>query len=90
MQLSMVLWSVWGLLVLVFVVLRIYTMGLNRNEDDQLLLHEGVSHVRAEQEVVMARLHKVEPINKTLLWLVIGMSLVIVAYYVVDVIQQFK
>jgi hypothetical protein len=90
MQLSLVLWSVWGVVVLSFIVMKIYVMGLSRDEDDQLVLQDGLSHVKDEQAVILTKLHRIEPIQRTLLWLVIGMSLVMVGYYVFDMISQFK
>lgn len=90
MQFSLVLWSIWGLVVVLFIILKIYVMGLSRDEDDQLVLQEGLSNLRTEQAVIQAKLHKVEPIQRMMMWTLIGMSLIMVAYYVVDMIQQFK
>jgi len=90
MQLSMVIWSVWGLVVLSFIIVKIYVMGLSRDEDDQLVLQDSTSHVKAEQSIIIARLNQIEPIQKTLLWAVIGMTVVVVGYYTYDMIRQFQ
>jgi hypothetical protein len=90
MPLPLVLWSVWGVVVVLFVILKIYMMGLSRDEDDQLVLQEGVSQHTAEQAAIMARFHKVEPLRRLLFWALIAMSLVIIGYYVVDMIRQFQ
>jgi hypothetical protein len=90
MQASMILWSIWGAVFAGYVVIRIYMMRLSRDEDDQLVLQESTSHVKAEQAEIMSRLNKVEPIQRLMMWGVIGMSVIVVCYYVVDMIRQFQ
>jgi len=65
-------------------------MGLSRDEDDQLVLQDGLSHVKAEQAVIVAKLNKVEPLQKTVLWLIAAMTLFVIGFYVLDIIQQFN
>lgn len=84
------MWSVWGLLVLLSIALKIYSGRLSRDEDDQLVLDESFAHVRAEQAAIMSRVKKVEPVMRTVLVLLAAMTLVVVAYYVVDMIHQFQ
>jgi uncharacterized membrane protein YjfL (UPF0719 family) len=90
MQLSIVLWAVWGVLVLLFVIIKIYVMRLGRDEEDVLVLEEGTSQFRAEQAAIAAKLNKIEPIQRIMMWAVIVMSLAVVAYYIVDMIHQFQ
>ena len=90
MQFSLILWSIWGVVFLFFVIVKIYIMRLSREEDDQLVLHEGVGNVQAEQAIVMGKLAKIEPVGKALLWAVIGLSLIVVAYYAVDMVRQLQ
>jgi len=82
--------SVWGALVLILVALKMYAGRLSRDEDDQLILDESFAHVKAEQAAIMAKVHKIEPIQRVALWLVAAMTLFVIGYYVVDVINQFK
>lgn len=84
------MWSVWGLLVLAVLGLKIYSGRLSRDEDDQLVLADAFSHVKDEQAAIVAKVHKVEPIQRATLWVLGAMSLFIIAYYILDIINQFK
>jgi hypothetical protein len=82
--------SVWGALVLILVAIKMYVSRLSRDEDDQLILDESFDHVKTEQAAIMARVHKIEPIQRVALWLVGVMTLFVIGYYVIDVFNQFK
>lgn len=84
------MWVVWGLLVLLFLALKVYTGRLSRDEDDQLVLDDSFEHVRAEQAAIVARLNKVQPLMRTVLVLVCGMTVFVIGYYVVDAVRQFQ
>lgn len=84
------MWMVWGVLVLFFVVFRLYVSRMSRNEDDQIVLQEPFEHVRAEQAAIAARLHRVEPVGRVLVGLVGAMTLYIVGFYVLNMIHQFR
>ncbi len=85
-----VMWVLWGALVLLLFGLKIYSDRLARDEDDQLVLDEAFEHVKAEQAVIVAKVHKVEPLRKAVLWMAGAMTVVVIGYYVVDMISQFK
>jgi anaerobic C4-dicarboxylate transporter len=86
----MVMWSVWGLLALITAALSIYRTGLTRDEDDQIYLDEAFDHEKAAQEAIIAKVNKIEPALKTSLWLVGGATVLVVLYYLWDVVAQFK
>ncbi len=86
----LVMWAVWAAFVLLVLVLKIYAGRLSRDEDDQLVLDEAFSHVKTEQAAIMARVHRIQPIQRAVLILTGAMTLVIIGYYVMDVINQFK
>jgi hypothetical protein len=90
MQFSTVLWTIWGVLTGSYAIIRIYEMGLGRDEEDLVLLHEGLSNAQAEQAAIAARLNRVEPIKRKMMWVVFSMSLVVVTYYIVDMVRQFQ
>jgi hypothetical protein len=46
--------------------------------------------VKAQQAAIMAKVHKIQPVRRAVLALTGAMTLVVVAYYVMDVINQFK
>ena len=84
------IWLVWGVVFLVFVGFKLYVSRMSRNEDDQIILHDSFNHVREEQAAIVARLERVKPIEKTILALLGVMTVFVLAYYVMDVIRQFK
>lgn len=84
------MWAVWGLLALTWLSLRIYTGRLSRDEDDQLVLDDSFERIRVEQAAIVARLKKIEPITRIVLILFCAMTLVVVVYYIFDMIHQFQ
>jgi hypothetical protein len=85
-----VMWSVWGVLLLVLAALSLYKSSLARDEEGQIFLDDAFSHVRAEQEAIVARVQKVEPAVRLSLWLVGAATLFVIVYYVLDIIAQFR
>jgi hypothetical protein len=85
-----IMWFVWGGLVVLLAALKVYSSRLTRDEDDQIILDESFNHVKSEQAAIMERVHKIQPIEKTALWLVVAMTVVVVAYYIMDIVNQFK
>ena len=86
----MVMWSVWGLLAVIATALYIYRSSLTRDEDDQIYLDDAFANEKAEQEAIIAKVNKIEPALKTSLWLVGGATVLVVLYYLWDVVAQFK
>ena len=85
-----VMWSVWGALVLFLIALKVYASRLTRDEDDQIILDDSFNHVRAEQASIVARVNKIQPLQRAAMWLAGAMTLVVVAYYAIDFMNQFK
>jgi hypothetical protein len=85
-----VMWSVWSALVVLMASLHVYRSSLERDEDDQIFLDDSFSHERAQQEAIVARVNKIEPILNVLKWSVAAMTLVVVAYYVYDIMVQLN
>jgi hypothetical protein len=85
-----IMWAAWGVLVFITLALKIYTGRLSRDEDDQLVLDEAFDHVKAEQAAIVAKVNKVEPLRKVMMWLVVVMTVVVIGYYVMDILTQFK
>ena len=81
-----VMWSVWGVLVLLVLGLKVYTSRLTRDEDDQLILDDSFDNVMFEQAAIVAKLAKIEPARKVALWLAAAASVVVAAYYVRDIL----
>ncbi|MGD0786753.1 MAG: hypothetical protein ABR898_02130 [Terracidiphilus sp.] len=81
-----VMWSVWGALVLLVILLKVYSGRLTRDEDDQIILDESFDNVRVEQAAIAAKVAKVEPVVRIALWLAAAASVVVAGYYVRDIL----
>ena len=85
-----ILWTVWGALVLLMLLLKIYNDRLTRDEDDQLVLDEAFDHVKNQQAAIMAKVNRFAPVRRVVLVLVAAMTLFVIGYYLLDFISQFK
>jgi ribosomal 50S subunit-associated protein YjgA (DUF615 family) len=86
----LVIWAIWGALVLIMLALKVYSGRLTRDEDDHLILDSAFDHVKTEQAALVERVHKIEPLRKASMWLVVAATVLVVGYYAVDVANQFK
>jgi len=71
-------------------VLYIYRFTLTRDEEDQIFLDESFDHEKAHQAAITARVAKVEPVVRVARWLVVAMTVVVIAYYVRDILVQLR
>jgi len=85
-----VMWAVWGVLVILMLVLKVYSGRLTRDEDDQLVLDSAFDRIKVEQAEIAAKVQKIEPLRKTALWLTVAATVFVAGYYVLDVVNQFK
>jgi hypothetical protein len=85
-----IMWSVWGALVALLILIKLYQAGLVRDEDDQIILDDSFNHVRNEQAQIMAKIHRVEPMLRVSMALVGAATIWVIGYYVQDVLKQFK
>lgn len=85
-----ILWSVWGAFVVLLAAVHLYQSRLARDEEDQIFLGEGFKEERSAQAAIAEKVSKVEPMKRAVLWMVGGMTLVVIGYYVIDIIKQFK
>lgn len=81
-----VMWSVWGALVVLMAALHIYRISLTRDEENQVFLDDAFEHEKAAQSVIVDKVNKVEPILKAMQWLVVAMTIVVLAYYIRDIL----
>ena len=84
------MWSVWGVLVLMVIVLKLYLGKLTQDEYDQIILDESFDHVRNEQAAIVAKVAKVEPLERVVLWLTGAATVFVIAYYILDIVNQFR
>ena len=57
-----VLLIIWGVLTTILVVLLIYRSTLTMHEDEQLFLDESSSHMAQEQQDLLKRVNKINPL----------------------------
>ena len=86
----LVLWGVWGTFVLITLILYVIRGRVTNDEVDQVILDESFSHEQAAQAAITAKVNKIQPILKLSQMLVLAATVVVVGYYIWDVINQFK
>jgi hypothetical protein len=85
-----VMWTVWSAFVVLTAGLYIYRSNLTRDEADQVFLDDSFDHEKAEQAAIVARVHKLEPLLRMAQWLVVGMTAVVLFYYVRDILVHLN
>jgi hypothetical protein len=85
-----VMWTVWGVLVLIMLALKLYNGRLTRDEDDHLVLDSAFENLRAEQAAMIEKVNKIEPLRRISLWLAVAATVFVLGYYGMDVLSQFK
>jgi hypothetical protein len=84
------MWSVWGVLVVLLAAVNLYASRLARDEEDQLFLGESFEHEKSAQAAILAKVNKVQPVKRLAMWLLGAMTVFVLVYYVFDVFRQFK
>ena len=90
MSFVLVMWSVYGLLVAITAVLYVYRGRLQRDEEDQIFLDDSFEQEKAEQAAIVARVSKIEPSLRIMKWLVAIATVLVIVYYIWDIVTQFK
>jgi len=85
-----IMWTLWGVIVASMLLLHVYRSSLEKNEDDQIFLDDSFEHERAAQVAIVAKVHKVEPALRILKWLAVAMTVVVLVYYLRDIMMQLN
>lgn len=85
-----VMWTVWSAFVIFMAAMYLYRSRITQNEEDQIFLDDSFEHERAEQAVIAARASKVEPVIRISRWLVVAMTVFVIAYYIRDIMVQLN
>ncbi len=85
-----VMWIVWSAIVVAMVALHVYRSSLEKDEEDQLFLDDSFEHERAANAAIVARATKVEPLVRVSHWLVAAVSVVVIVYYVRDILVHLE
>jgi len=83
-----VMWTVWAAFVVFTAALYVYRSSLTRDEEDQIFLDDSFEHEKAAQAIIVSRVAKIEPLVRVGRWLVIGMTIVVIVYYIRDIMLQ--
>jgi hypothetical protein len=70
--------------------LHVYRGSLEKNEDDQIFLDDSFDHERAAQSAIVAKVNKIEPALRLAKWLALAMTLVVIVYYIRDIMLQLN
>ncbi len=90
MSFAPVMWTVWSAFVVILAALYVYRSNITKNEEDQIFLDDSFAHEKAEQAVITARVSKIEPLVRISRWVVITMTIFVVAYYIRDIMLQLN
>ncbi len=90
MTFVLIMWTVWGVLVVLMLSLHLYRSSLEKNEDDQIFLDDSFEHEKAEQIAIVAKVHKIEPVLRVAKLLVLAMTVVVLIYYIRDILLQLN
>lgn len=63
---------------------------MGRNEEDQLFLADSSNTAKTEQDEIAARIGKIKPLKRAVLTLAGAMTAIVLGYYIVDAIRQFR
>ena len=83
-----VMWTVWAAFVIFTAAVYLYRSSLTRDEEDQIFLDDSFAHEKAAQAIIVSKVAKVEPLVRISRWLVIGMTVVVMLYYIHDIMVQ--
>jgi hypothetical protein len=85
-----IMWSVWSLFIVLTAALYIYRSNLTRDEEDQIFLDDSFEHEKSAQAAIVAKVNRVQPILRIVMWLAAIATVFVIGYYVVDMLSQFK
>ena len=80
------MWIVWSAIVVAMIGVHLYRGTLEKDEEDQIFLDDSFEHEKTEQAAIVARVNKVEPLVRVSHWLVAAMSVVVIGYYIRDIL----
>jgi hypothetical protein len=84
------MWIGWGLILALFIAAKVYASRISRYEENQLILDESSNQLKTEQDAIAGRLNKFRPVQITTAWVLGAGTLFVVAFYIHDMINQFK
>lgn len=83
-----VVWIVWAAIVTALLILLVYRSNLTRYEEDQIFLDEAASHQKKEQEDLLAKVNKIQPIIRVAMGVTGALTVCIIGVYVWDAVSH--
>lgn len=90
MAVAPVLWAVWSVLVAITAALYVYRSNLTKDEDGQIFLDECFDHEKNAQAAIVGKVNRIQPYLRIAMVLACVATLMVIAYYLIDVMNQFK
>lgn len=89
MSYVIVVWIVWAALGLILLGLIMYRGNITRYEEDQLFLDDASEMQHREQELLLKKVKRIEPVIRIFGGAEGVVTLGIVAFYLMDAFRQF-
>ena len=83
-----VVWIVWAAIITFLLILLVYRSNLTRYEEDQIFLDESGDHQKKEQEELLARVGKIQPLIRIVTGATCVLTVGILGVYVWDALQH--
>ena len=85
-----VMWSVWGGILLLFILVKVYSGRVYRDEESQIFLGDSMQQESQAQAAIVQKVNKVEPVRKAVLGLLGLATVFVIGYYLFDIYRQFN
>lgn len=83
-----VVWIVWAGVITFLLILLVYRSNLTRYEEDQIFLDDSGSHQKKEQELLLAKVNKIQPVIHIVMGATCVLTVCIIGVYVWDALQH--
>jgi hypothetical protein len=90
MNFAQLMWTVWASLAAITENFYFFRARLNHDAADQIFLDDSFDHERVEQAAIAAKVTKIESVVKVAQWLMLAMTLVVIGYYLRDILVQLN
>jgi len=85
-----VMWSVWGGILLLFILVKVYSGRVSRDEESQIFLGDAMQQEKMAQTAIVEKVNKVEPVRKAVLAMLGIATIFVIGYYLFDIYRQFN
>jgi Na+/H+ antiporter NhaB len=83
-----VVWIVWAGIITCLLILLIYRSNLTRYEEDQIFLDDCSNHQKHQQEEILVKVNKVQPLIRVVTGATCLLTVGIIGVYVWDAVQH--